>query len=112
MRTPSATSPGSIMPGYPWMYDRALDDRHIEGKIITMRRLGVPYPDGYEQQARADMRAQAEEIAARLKTAGMEIAPDREIVAMIAYLQRLGTDIKATPAPQATLLPAHTEGAR
>ncbi len=112
MRTPSATSPGSIMPGYPWMYERTLDDRHIEGKIITMRRLGVPYPEGYELQARDDMRAQAEEIAGRLAAAGMEIAPDREIVAMIAYLQRLGTDIRDTPAPQAALLPAHSQGAR
>ena len=112
MRTPSATSPGSIMPGYPWLYERTLDDRHIEGKIITMRRLGVPYPEGYEQQARDDMRAQAEEIVGRLKAAGMETAPDREIVALIAYLQRLGTDIKDTPAPQAALLPAHSQGAR
>ena len=31
---------GSIMPGYPWMYDDALELSHIEGKIITLRRLG------------------------------------------------------------------------
>ncbi len=107
MKEPRSTSPGSIMPGYPWMYDRRLDDSHIEGKIITLRRLGVPYPDGYETQARADMQAQAEEIAARLAGAGMETAADREIVAMIAYLQRLGTDAKRKPeATQASLDPA------
>jgi cytochrome c oxidase cbb3-type subunit I/II len=113
MRTPSATSPGSIMPGYPWLYEEDLDDRSIEGKIITLRRLGVPYPDGYETQARDDMRAQAEGIAGNLKKAGMEVSPNREIIALIAYLQRLGTDIKAAPADtQAVLLPAHTEGDR
>jgi cytochrome c oxidase cbb3-type subunit I/II len=106
MRQPSATSPGSIMPGYPWLYDNALDTSHVEGKIITLRRLGVPYPIAYERPmlrdlgkpllsaARLDMQAQAERIAAGLGQAGMVVPPDREIVALIAYLQRLGTDIK------------------
>ena len=111
MKDPRATSPGSIMPGYPWMYTDKLDDTHIEGKIITLRRLGVPYPAGYEQQARADMQAQAAQIAERLKAAGMNTPADREIVALIAYLQRLGTDAKAKPeATQAALLPAHEGG--
>lgn len=113
MRTPSATSPGSIMPGYPWLYANALDDRHIEGKILTMRRLGVPYAEGYEHQARDDMQAQAAAIAGRLRQAGMNTEPDREIVALIAYMQRLGTDIAAAaPADQATLMPAHGGGDR
>jgi cytochrome c oxidase cbb3-type subunit I/II len=97
MRTPEATSPGSIMPGYDWLYDAALDRSHTEGKIITLRRLGVPYPDGYERQAGADLQAQAERMAADLTAAGFQTAADREIIALIAYLQRLGTDIKATP---------------
>ena len=59
MRQPSATSPQSIMPGYPWMYDARLEPSHVEGKIITLRRLGVPYPDGYERQAASDLAAQA-----------------------------------------------------
>jgi cytochrome c oxidase cbb3-type subunit I/II len=105
MRTPEATSPGSIMPGYDWLYDAALDRSHIEGKIITLRRLGVPYPDGYERQAGADLQAQAERMAADLTAAGFQTAADREIIAMIAYLQRLGTDIKAPP-ETAALAPA------
>ncbi len=95
MKQPSATSPQSIMPGYPWMYDARLDPSHVEGKIITLRRLGVPYPDGYERQAEARPdgaggtdRGRPDERAASTTTA------DREIVALIAYLQRLGTDIK------------------
>jgi cytochrome c oxidase cbb3-type subunit I/II len=99
MKEPGATSPGSIMPGYPWLYTDRLDTSHIEGKIITLRRLGVPYPDGYERDAEADLRAQADRIAAGLTGGGLDAAADREIVALIAYLQRLGTDIKVTAAP-------------
>jgi cytochrome c oxidase cbb3-type subunit I/II len=94
MKAPGATSPGSIMPGYPWLYTQALDTSHVEGKVITLRRLGVPYPDGYERRAAEDLRSQAERIAAGLRGSGLDAAADREIVALIAYLQRLGTDIK------------------
>ena len=97
MKTPRATSPESIMPGYPWLYDHALDRTHIEGKIITLRRLGVPYPAGYEQRAEADLTQQAERIAKGLAGNGFDVSADREIIALIAYLQRLGTDIKAAP---------------
>jgi cytochrome c oxidase cbb3-type subunit I/II len=103
MRTPVSTSPGSIMPAYPWLYDATLDTRHTEGKIITLRRIGVPYPDGYERDAVGDLRAQAERIAAGLQAAGQAAAADREIVALIAYLQRLGTDIKAAPVKPAPI---------
>jgi cytochrome c oxidase cbb3-type subunit I/II len=95
MRKPVSTSPGSLMPAYTWIYTDKLDDSDIEGKIITLRRLGVPYPAGYERQAQTDLRAQAARIAAGLKGAGFDAGADREIVALIAYLQRLGTDIKA-----------------
>jgi cytochrome c oxidase cbb3-type subunit I/II len=94
MKEPGATSPGSIMPGYPWLYTSRLDTRHTEGKIITLRRLGVPYPDGYERTAEADLRAQAARIAAGLTQGGVPAAADQEIIALIAYLQRLGTDVK------------------
>jgi cytochrome c oxidase cbb3-type subunit I/II len=102
MKDPQSTSPGSIMPGYPWLYDHALETRHIEGKIITLRRLGVPYPDGYERQAEADLRTQAARVAGGLRQGGFQVEDDREIVALVAYLQRLGTDIKtagSSPVP-------------
>jgi cytochrome c oxidase cbb3-type subunit I/II len=94
MKSPPATSPGSIMPAYPWLFDDTLETTHTAGKIITLRRLGVPYPDGYERDAVRDLKAQADRIAASLNAAGQDTSPDREIVALIAYLQRLGTDIK------------------
>jgi cytochrome c oxidase cbb3-type subunit I/II len=99
MREPASTSPGSIMPGYPWLYTAALDTSHTEGKIIALRRLGVPYPDGFERDAEAHLRTQAERIARELGSAGQPAEADREIVALIAYLQRLGTDIKHWNAP-------------
>jgi cytochrome c oxidase cbb3-type subunit I/II len=103
MRQPTATSPQSIMPGYPWLYGDRLATTHIEGKIITLRRLGVPYPEGYERQAEADLRAQASTIADGLIRSGFETSADREIVALIAYLQRLGTDIKTQPTAEDAL---------
>ncbi|MEM9258799.1 MAG: cbb3-type cytochrome c oxidase subunit II, partial [Bacteroidota bacterium] len=62
--------------------------------------LGTPYPEGYDEKAMADLEAQAREIAADLRENGVEDPEleQREIVALIAYLQRLGTDIKAEPA--------------
>ena len=98
MKQPAATSPGSIMPGYSWLYDARLDTSHIEGKIITLRRLGVPYPDGFERQAEGHLKAQASVISAGLARGGFDAPADREIVALIAYMQRLGTDIASRPA--------------
>jgi cytochrome c oxidase cbb3-type subunit I/II len=94
LREPKSTSPNSIMPAYPWLMNDKLDLSHIEGKIMTMQKLGVPYPAGYERQAEADLKAQAERITANLQKGGFTVTSDKEIVAMIAYLQRLGTDIK------------------
>jgi cytochrome c oxidase cbb3-type subunit I/II len=59
--------------------------------------LGVPYEEGFDQQATADYETQAARVVANLKDAGVEVAPNTEIVALIAYLQRLGTDIKQQP---------------
>lgn len=95
MKDPQSTAPGSIMPAYPWLYDKATDYSHLEGKIITLRKLGVPYAEGFEKQAEADAKAQAEKIAKNLQSSKFDVTADKEIVALIAYLQRLGTDIKA-----------------
>jgi cytochrome c oxidase cbb3-type subunit I/II len=101
MLEPRSTSPGSIMPAYPWLYDSKLDTTHTEGKIITLRKLGVPYADGFEREAVQDLKTQADKIAKSLKGTGVkDVQPNMEIVAMIAYLQRLGTDIRKI-APQA-----------
>ena len=96
MLAPRSISPGSIMPAYQWMITNKLDTTTTAAKIRTMQLLGVSYPEGYDQQANADLMKQAEEITANLKRDGIEAQSDTEIIAMIAYLQRLGTDIKAS----------------
>ncbi|ODS53232.1 MAG: cytochrome C oxidase Cbb3 [Acidobacteria bacterium SCN 69-37] len=106
MREPRSTSPGSLMPGYPWLYGRALDTRHTEGKIITLRRLGVPYADGFEREAVTHLQAQATGIAEGLRGSGFEVEDNEEIVALIAYLQRLGTDVSTAGPAQANLITA------
>jgi len=95
MYNPVLTSTGSIMPRYPWLIEDELNSSNLEKKISAMRTLGVPYEEGYEDQARADMESQAQGIIESLKKDNIEVAADREIVALIAYLQRMGTDIKA-----------------
>ncbi len=97
MMDPSSMSPGSIMPSYPWLLDDKVDVASTVGKIKAMQKLGVPYPAGYESIAANDMQKQAEGIAESLKKDGIRTAADKEIVALIAYLQRMGKDIKAAP---------------
>lgn len=96
MMDPRSMSPGSFMPPYPWMVENEMDYSDLPSKIRTLQKLGVPYPEGYDQKATEDLEAQAAKITANLKDAGVEVMPNTEIVALIAYLQRLGTDIKAT----------------
>lgn len=90
---PRSVSPGSIMPTYPWLIANNLNVSYTAKKIRVMQALGAPYADGYDQQAKADLASQAEQIAAGLKAQGYNVEPDKEIIAVIAYLQRLGTDI-------------------
>lgn len=95
MLDPGSMAPGSIMPSYPWLLEDQLDANSTMAKIKAMKRLGVPYPENYENDAVKDMEAQANEIAANLEKDGIKTKSDREIIALIAYLQRLGKDIKA-----------------
>lgn len=96
MLEPESMSPGSIMPPYPWLFEQAWDKDRLPAKIRAMQTLGVPYEEGYDSQALADAESQAKGISDGLATEGLRVSPDTEIVALIAYLQRLGTDIKKT----------------
>jgi len=93
MLDPTITSPGSIMPPYPWLIEQPLDTATTKAKLNAMRLLGVPYTDAAINTANTDLREQAESIAAELGQQGVDVRADREIIALIAYLQRLGTDI-------------------
>jgi len=94
MYDPRSTSPGSIMPAYPWLYENTYDKSTTTAKISAMKAMGVPYSEGYEDQAQADADKQAQKIVDDLASKSINSHPDLEIVALIAYLQRLGTDIK------------------
>ncbi|WP_276349202.1 cytochrome-c oxidase, cbb3-type subunit I [Daejeonella sp. JGW-45] len=94
MLDPTTMSPGSIMPPYPWLIEQQLDTTTTVSKVKAMRSLGVPYAPGYEVIANRDLTTQSKTIADNLKKDNIKVKDDREIIALIAYLQRLGTDIK------------------
>jgi cytochrome c oxidase cbb3-type subunit I/II len=104
MEDPRAMSPGSIMPAYPWLLTRSVDTNALPSRIGALRKVGVPYPVGYEKgDAQKELVTQAETIVANLKAKGItNVTSDREIVALIGYLQRLGKDIKAATNVTAT----------
>lgn len=95
MLDPRSMSPGSIMPPYPWLMTQMVDKDETGAKISTLRSLGVPYEEGFEDRANELMDAQAAAIAKSLQSDGISTPKEAEIVALIAYLQRLGIDIKA-----------------
>src|ERR1017187_1384260 len=92
-REPSSMSEGSIMPSYDFLLRDDLDTTELSAKIHAMITLGVPYPKGYEKNAMADLDTQSDQIAASLLNDSIRVSPKKEVIALIAYLQRLGTDI-------------------
>ena len=110
-RKPSDLNQGSLMPAYPWLMRKKLDFESIPLRIAAMQTLGVPYPE-YEgnarDQSKADAEAQAAQIAAEfveqnggqpyvdLNGQQYDLA-DKQVIAMVAYLQRVGTDLFKTP---------------
>ncbi len=94
MRNPRDMVSGSIMPAFPWLLTNKLDTRYTKQKMRALRSVGVPYTDEEIEHAYDNLRQQAEEITERLHKEGIpEAEADKEIIALIAYLQRLGTDI-------------------
>ncbi len=93
LEEPSAISTGSVMPSYAFLIEHNLDTATTPLKINAMRTLGVPYEADFAPRANAALMKQANEIAASLKKDGIDVPANKEIVALIAYLQRLGTDI-------------------
>lgn len=90
---PYEMNPKSIMPAYPWLIKNSVDISGLPAKIRVMQTLGVPYEEGYDQVAADDYKKQADKIVAELKESGVDVAYDKEVVAVIAYLHKLGRDI-------------------
>ncbi len=119
MVDPRSTSDGSIMPSYSWMIDKNTDFKALPGKIAALTRLGVPYEPMNKHEIEQGARSQALKIATDLVASEVELPKDmddmedeaeiatalaeRQIVAMIAYLQKLGAyenvDEKESSAP-------------
>ncbi len=99
MYDPTTMSPGSIMPAYPHLLEQELDLSTLPAKISALRKLGTPYPRDFEKYAAGNAGEQAKKIAESLASQGVKDQgiETKEIVAIIAYLQRLGTDIKVQP---------------
>ena len=95
LEDPRATSPGSVMPAYDHMLRDDIDFGVLQNRIDAMAMLNVPYGKDALDDAPGLARAQAVEVAAKLRTAGGPPGMEtKEVIAMIAYLQRLGVDIR------------------
>jgi cytochrome c oxidase cbb3-type subunit I/II len=90
MRDPRQISPGSTMPAYEWLLTDKAQWEVVPARIGVQKRLGVPYPEWREAEILEDIRKEADAVAVDLAAAGAPVAADRDIVALIAYLQRLG----------------------
>ena len=90
---PRQVSVGSIMPAYRWLFDDRADVGALQRKIDVLRTLGVPYPPWSAADIAAAAQAQARQITAELRVQQRLVEPDREIVALIAYLQKLGRSV-------------------
>ncbi len=95
---PLEMNPQTIMPGYPWLEKKTINLDKLPGKIRAMQTLGVPYSEGYADQAVEDYLNEAQAIVSELAASGVEVKPESEIVAMIAYLHKLGRDISPAQA--------------
>ncbi len=91
MREPRKISPGSNMPPYPWLLEKETNYAALPGKIAAMRTLGVPYPDWTKEEIYQSVEEQAAGIVDNLAGDFRETSTDKQIVALIAYLQKLGT---------------------
>ncbi|MFN8248079.1 MAG: cytochrome-c oxidase, cbb3-type subunit I [Ferruginibacter sp.] len=93
LREPGSISEGSIMPPYAFLIEQDIDTAETGTKIRAMQTLGVPYEKGFDKTANSVLMEQASSIAKNLASDSIKVAPNKEVIAVIAYLQRLGTDI-------------------
>jgi cytochrome c oxidase cbb3-type subunit I/II len=93
---PRELEPDSIMPAYPWLKDHAVERSQLFGKISALRTLGVPYkPEASTPGAiQSDYDVQSKEISKALAEKGIRVSNDSEIVALLAYLSRLGLNVE------------------
>ena len=103
MQDPRSITAQSIMPAYPQMLSNDLDYDVIQSRVDAMAMLGVPYGDAVKAGVAKSMaERQAKEIAVGIEQQGGPAGLEKkEIIALTAYLQRLGRDIKGVGSPVA-----------
>ncbi len=94
---PQKMNQQSIMPKYDWLAKKDIDIDIIPRKIRAMQTLGVPYEEGFDKHAVDDLMQQAQQIADELKASNINIEPNKQMIAMIAYMHKLGKDIVTPP---------------
>jgi len=96
-RNPREIEPRSIMPPYAFMMESPLDLSLTQRKLEVLHDLGHGYDEAQIRNAAEDARAQAERVAASLRKDGKALSDAEahsETIALIAYIQHLGTDIR------------------
>ena len=97
---PREVTAGSVMPRYTWLFDNKIDYKTLEKKMSVMQTLGVPYTAEEIKNGIINAQAQATTIAKGLVESGVPAkVEDKEIIAMIAYMQRIGADFSKMEAP-------------
>ena len=98
MRDPRLVSQDSVMPAYPWLFDATAEIAIAADKMRVLKRLGVPYTDAQIADAVTDYQQQAVDIEKALHVDGKTDAfYDREIIALVGYLLRLGNNLEPAP---------------
>src|SRR5690606_25123655 len=109
MENPESTTPQSIMPRYAWLLTAEIEFDQIQTRVDVMTMLGVPYGDAVkeaEQMARAQAQSMADAVVEQGGPAGLET---KQIIALTAYLQRMGRDIQSAPSDESKKV-AQAEG--
>jgi cytochrome c oxidase cbb3-type subunit I/II len=107
MEDPRSVSAGSNMPAYPWLSKNDTEVGELPAKLAVQRTLGVPYPNWGPGRIAELVNDQSQSIAADLRAAGAYIAPEKEMIALIAYLQVLGKSEAVRPPATAPIAAAH-----
>ncbi|MEM8954662.1 MAG: cytochrome-c oxidase, cbb3-type subunit I [Verrucomicrobiota bacterium] len=105
MMNPRSTSGNSNMPSYPWLADKKVDLKALPKKIAVLQRLGVPFPAMTRDEIQQSALEQGMTIRQDLETSGAYVAEDSQMVAIIAYLQKLGSFVDTTAEPEEEMPP-------
>ncbi len=95
MKDPRKVIQGSIMPEYTWLFGEKTEYQVLTKKLKVLKSMGVPYSEEEIYNASELAKEQAKEITLNMADAGVPMKmQNKQIIALIAYLQRLGVDMK------------------